>query len=181
MSVSLAVAVNPRDLDKKTTIMFEQLWDSELLIIYPLVQSINISTNNIFLKNTAVKIIKVNFLGFVIDTPCMNWFIITQKIKYAFIFLSPCCFLLCNYGDHTTFHPNWDSFESERDITNNYTKTTGMHMNRPRQPKCMILLHNVYFIFRMPKRLPSFKNWDSVLKWNILSSFNRTHLNPLIF
>ena len=78
--------------------MFEQLWDSELLIIYPLVQSINISINNIFKKNTAVKIIKVNFLGFVIDTPCMNWFIITQKIKYAFIFLSPCCFLLCNYG-----------------------------------------------------------------------------------
>lgn len=123
----------------------------------------------------------MNFLGFVIATPCMNWFIITQKIKYAFIFLSPSCFLFCNYGDHTTFHPNWGCFESERDVTNNYTKTTGTNMNRPGQNKCMILIQNVHFILRMLKWLQSFKIWDSVLKWNILSSFNWTHFTPLIF
>lgn len=56
--------------------MFEELRDSELLIIYPfnfyiICQSINISISNI-LKNIVLTIMKVNFLDFVIETLCMN-------------------------------------------------------------------------------------------------------------
>lgn len=76
---------------------------------------------------------------------------ITQNLKYAFVFLSHSCFLLRNYGDHVTFHPNWDGFESERDIMNNYTKTTGMNMNHPEPTKCVILIQNVCFILKMLK------------------------------